>query len=31
MIQTIKLNIFWFDSESWNIKDDVKDGRQLGS
>ena len=31
MVQTIKWNIFWFDSEGWNIKDGVKDGRQLGS
>ena len=21
----------WFDSEGWNIKDGVQDGRQLGS
>ena len=30
MIQTIKME-HWFDSEGWNIKDDVHDGRQLGS
>ena len=30
MIQTIKLE-HGFDSKGWNIKDGVKDGRQLGS
>ena len=30
MIQTIKLE-HCFDSEGWNIKDDVQNGRQLGS
>ena len=30
MIQTIKIE-HWFDSEGWNIKDGVKDGRKLGS
>ena len=30
MIQTIKME-HWFDSEGWNIKDGVQDGRQLGS
>ena len=30
MTQTIKME-HWFDSEDWNIKDVVKDGRQLGS
>ena len=29
MIQTIKME-YWFDSEGWNIKDGVQDGRQLG-
>ena len=29
MIQTIKME-HWFDSEVWNIKDGVQDGRQLG-
>ena len=28
MIQTIKMK-HWFDSEGWNIKDGVQDGRQL--
>ena len=30
MIQTIKMEQ-WFDSDGWNIKDDIQDGRQLGS
>ena len=30
MIQTIKMEHF-FDSEGWNIKDGVQNGRQLGS
>ena len=30
MIQTIKME-HWFESEGWNIKDGVQDGRQLGS
>ena len=30
MIQTIKMD-HWFDSEGWNIKESVQDGRQLGS
>ena len=30
MIHTIKME-HWFDSEGWNIKDGVQDGRQLGS
>ena len=30
MIQTIKME-HWFDSEGWNTKDGIKDGRQLGS
>ena len=30
MIQIIKIE-HWFDSEGWNIKDGVQDGRQLGS
>ena len=29
MIQMIKME-HWFDSEGWNIKDGVQDGRQLG-
>ena len=28
MIQTIKME-HWFDSEGWNIKDGVQDGRHL--
>ena len=30
MIQMIKME-HWFDSEGWNIKDGVQDGRQLAS
>ena len=30
MIQTIKME-HWLDSEGWNIKSSVQDGRQLGS
>ena len=30
MKQTIKMER-WFESEGWNIKDGVQDGRQLGS
>ena len=30
MIKTIKME-HWLDSEGWNIKDGVQDGRQLGS
>ena len=30
MIKTIKME-YCFDSEGWNIKDGVQDGRQLGS
>ena len=30
MIQTIKME-HCFDSEGWNIKDGVQDGRQLGT
>ena len=30
MLQTIKME-HWLDSDGWNPKDGVKDGRQLGS
>ena len=29
MLQPIKMELY-FDSEGWNVKDGVQDGRQLG-